>query len=515
MEQIEAISAGEVVLDDVVLIANIIGSSSAGTTEIDLVRSFAEINLFEDIFSNSLYGNILISDSNNLLDQLSIQGLEGIRIRFRTPGLSDKQTIYKTFGIYAISDQQVIMNDRLQSYRLHFASLEFLNDAMSRPLNRSMPTSADGIGESGDEIVSFVFSKYVTKASGNHIGRNIGLDENGNMIKDEPSKLIMGFPAYDFSEYSTGKYENVLEDETGSFKGSCKMRFIVPNWSPLKTISHATNKSIPSNKNHAGTFLFYESNKAFHYVSIDELIEHGKKDGGQIFKYKYDPANLSTDPGAQGYTRNVVREYSRVLNFDVQKNFNLLDNQNMGFFGAQIRSIDMVLKRYREHNYSAEDDYDNHSHTSDKVIGMFPHAPTKLFGDEKAKIDPRANVLYRYREPYFLFDKDTETPLVTQPNWTPQRMARMSSLSNYSLQISVHGRTDIKVGDTIYFEFPGLNSVDKTDKYFNGFFLVTAIRHVVTPLKHMMTLEIVKEGLQQEPDKPYKTAPDIPYFDVA
>lgn len=513
-EQIEVTAAGEVVIDEVILIANIVGGSGAGVIEVDLARSFAEINLFEDIFSNSLYGNILISDSNNLLNQLSIQGLEGLRLKFHTPGLTDKQTIYKTFGIYSITDQQVLMNDRLQSYRLHFASLEFLNDALQRPLNRAMPSQDDGIDPFAHEIVPFVFAKYVTKSTGNFIPRNFGVDNNSNMVKTEPSKLIMGFADYDFEYYKTGKYDNVLLDPLDSTESGTKLKFIVPNWSPLKTISYVTNKSIPNDKKSAGTFVFYESNKAFHYCSIDTLIEFGKLVGGKIFTYIYDPANLKPE-GSASFARDIDREYARVLNFSVQKNFNLLDNQNMGLFGAQIRTVDPVLKRYREHNYSAEADYDNHEHTADKNIGMFPHAPNEMFGRKETKIDPRANVVYRYREPFFLFDKDTENPLVTQPLWLSQRMARLASLSNYSLQIVVNGRTDIKVGDMITYESPGLNTQDAVDKYFNGYFLVTAIRHVVTPIKHTMTLEIIKEGLEAEPDLPYNTAPEISYNDAA
>lgn len=508
-EKIKVTAAGEIQIDELMLLVLL----EKGTFEIDISRVFAEINLFEDLFSNSMYGNILIADSNNLLDQLSIQGLEGLRIDMRTPGLSEKQRINKTFGIYAISDQQVLNNDRYQAYRLHFCSLELLGDALTKPLNRPIPSKSDNVGQLQHEIVPFIYKKYFIREGGNYIPRNLKLEDQ-TMTKDGTSDLVLGAALYDHTtmEFSGDQSEIDIYSD-GTSDGNVKMQFIAPNWTPLKTINWVTNRSIPKTKEQAGSFLFYESNKAYHYASVDALIKAGRDGTAQIFKYQYDPSNLAAPDkkASNTYKLDVAGEYGRVLKVEVQNYLNLLDSQNMGYFGMQLRLIDPLLKRYREQNFSSADVYEKQEHTvgveaAKKAVQMVPKAPNLMLGRKDTVIDQRRNIAIRHRQPYFMFDNDKENPVVNSPQWLAYRAARMAALTNFSLQILVNGRTDMKVGVVINFQYPSLrgDKEDKKtdqDKYFNGFFLVTAIRHFISPIKHQMTLEIMKDGLEQVADK--------------
>mgnify|MGYP006186270135 FL=1 len=69
--------AGEFILDKCELI------SSAGISA-DLSKIIAEINIFEDIFSNALTGSIIITDTNNLVDNMPIIGQEYISLKITT-----------------------------------------------------------------------------------------------------------------------------------------------------------------------------------------------------------------------------------------------------------------------------------------------------------------------------------------------------------------------------------------------------------------------------------------------
>lgn len=518
-QQIKVTHAGEVQIEEISLIANIIRGSPKAI-EIDLRAIFVEINLFEDIFSPALYGNILISDSNNFLDQLSIQGLEGIRINFKTPGIDDRdQRIFKTFGIYAISDQEIHLNERLQTYRLHFCSLEMLSDALSPVLNRPLPAKNDGIKPVGHELVAFLFNKFYTREGLDFVPRNLLVSMEGDTSRFDVSDLVLGAAPYNYKEckqykgYRNVKIESPLKEgdsgsggEAGSATGTNKIQTIATNWSPLKAINWIVNRTVPATQEWGGSFLFYESNKAYHFSSINALIKSGKKNTAPYFIFKYTPANLKKDgDNTSGFSKDVQGDYERVLKFSVNWNLNVLDNVDFGYFGAHLRTIDPILKRYREFNYSSEKVYDKMEHTvsKDVPIGMFPKAPPKMLGKEQAPlIDPRRNVVVRYKEPYFLFD-NSQNAIVSPTEWITQRMARLSSLTNFSLHLGINGRTDMKVGDVIEFQYPSLRGKDtddsskSTDKYFNGFFLITAISHFVTQKAHRMTLEVIKDGLEE------------------
>src|SRR5574343_453569 len=304
-EKIEVTSAGEIRVDEVTLIVNAPKGTGTIQTEIDLRAVFAEINLYEDLFSNALYGNILISDSNNLIETLAIFGLEGLRIDVRTPGLSDAQRIYKTFTIYAITEQDTINNDRLQVYRLHFCSSELMVDALSKPLNRALPSKDDNVEATASSLVPFIFKRYFVRLGGNSIPRNLIL-KDGEPNKDAVSDLVLGAPGYDHTE---------LDNEGGVYFGedsktTNKIKFIAPNWTPLKCINWIANRAVPEKKTRGGSFLFYESNKAFHFTSVDSLLKD--KSTIETFFYEYSPPNIQNHlVDSEGFSKDVAKDMRR------------------------------------------------------------------------------------------------------------------------------------------------------------------------------------------------------------
>ena len=56
----------------------------------DLREQVATITVFEDIFSNSITGNISFVDTNNLIANASIVGQEKLKLVIVTPNAEDK-----------------------------------------------------------------------------------------------------------------------------------------------------------------------------------------------------------------------------------------------------------------------------------------------------------------------------------------------------------------------------------------------------------------------------------------
>ena len=83
--------AGDVDIQELTII------SSKGTF-LDVRDYLSELNLYEDIFSPSLYGNLLLSDSRNLIKELPIIGDEYLVVKFKTPTI--EAPIEKTFRIF-------------------------------------------------------------------------------------------------------------------------------------------------------------------------------------------------------------------------------------------------------------------------------------------------------------------------------------------------------------------------------------------------------------------------------
>ena len=80
-----------------------ISIASPNTGQISDISGFMlEINLYENIFSSCMSGNLIVADAINLITNLPLMGNEYIRIKLRTPTLEDSPSnvIQKTFQIY-------------------------------------------------------------------------------------------------------------------------------------------------------------------------------------------------------------------------------------------------------------------------------------------------------------------------------------------------------------------------------------------------------------------------------
>jgi len=87
--------AGEVRIEELKLI-------TSGNDIIDLNEFLVELNIFEDIFTNYMYGTVVLTDSRNLIDKFNIHGEELLNIKLRTPTFPDNAVIKKSFRVFRL-----------------------------------------------------------------------------------------------------------------------------------------------------------------------------------------------------------------------------------------------------------------------------------------------------------------------------------------------------------------------------------------------------------------------------
>lgn len=136
--------AGDVDIESLTII-------SATGTKLDVKDYLVELNLYEDLFSNALYGTIQLSDSRNLLKELPIIGNEVLIVKVKTPSFT--KSIDKQFRIYSITDRSIVRDQSTQLYTLHFCSQEVINDSIT-PLYKSFNGRID-------EVVKKIYDDYL------------------------------------------------------------------------------------------------------------------------------------------------------------------------------------------------------------------------------------------------------------------------------------------------------------------------------------------------------------------
>ena len=214
----ELSAPGDVDIEDLYII-------SAEGTHVFVLDYLVEFNIYEDIFSNFLTGDIVISDSANLIGSLPIQGKEYIVIKFTTPGMQD--TVSKTFRIYSVTDRLVTNDRTTQLYTLNFCSQECLTDSVT-PLYYPFEGSID-------TVVDKIFNEYISNK------RTFTVSPSGSLSESKEKTQI-----------------KILT------KTDNRVKFISPGWTPFKCINWLSSKAIPLN-GESCNFLFWESNKNFYF----------------------------------------------------------------------------------------------------------------------------------------------------------------------------------------------------------------------------------------------------------
>ena len=78
--------AGEVNFDTLEIL-------TSGGLKLDILDITVSIDIFEDIFKNTITGSLVIGDTENILSNFKIVGQELLRLKIRTPGLTEKSDI--------------------------------------------------------------------------------------------------------------------------------------------------------------------------------------------------------------------------------------------------------------------------------------------------------------------------------------------------------------------------------------------------------------------------------------
>jgi len=439
--------AGEVRIEQLKLI-------NSSNEIVDLTEFIVELNLFEDIFKNYMHGNLVLTDSRNLIDLFNIHGEEFLNIKLRTPSFPDFEVIEKTFRVFKLSDRTIVRDTNTQNFVLHFISIEFFYDV-------SLPLFAPFEGTVTD-IAGTIFSDFIASS------RNFDISESGNEIRENPKPT-----------------ELIVINEASN-----KVKFISPGWSPFKCINWLASKAIPKDGT-AKNYIFFESSKNFYFGTLENLFKDAHENKNYLGRYLISASNVRDNKNSQ----NVNREMFLAKDVEMVETTDYIKNYTSGYLGSRLIYLDMVNKEYELIDYDHTESYEKQYHTSGKGTEAKP-----LFNKDTFKNFATNISFYPKNSKLFNDYKDNISEKMSEIHGN--RLSSLLELTNIKMNMTVPGRTDAEVGRIIYFEYPSMGAKDETDtgssaqdKLYSGFYLITAIHHKVNKFEHTMTMEVIKDSL--------------------
>ncbi len=411
---------------------------------LDIRDLMVEFNIYEDLNSQFMSGDMTLIDATNAIQELPITGFERLEFFLRSPN-TDKGFDFSVKSghpmfVYAL-ENRAGGNPRSQVYTLKFISLEAIRDNQTR--------------------VSQAFSGSIDQ---------MVLDVCYNYLKTK---------------------KDVLVEET---KGTHK--FVVPRVKPTTAIKFLRRNARSLSFENSG-MLFFENAGGFQFKSYEGLF--CKKDGTpRAIKAHYSPKvkNVGED---DTYNAQSVENY-RVLT-----QFNTLQNTAHGVYASRLITHDLYNKTFATHDFDYNLEYPKQNHleqdaTGEKrdnngILPFFNYDKGETFGSKNE------GVLFLQSETAKVHNTHE---LPQSKDILQKRVSQHLAVNSLALEITVPGNSEINVGDIVHFAMPKHSEfipedVNDQDIYLTGRYLISAARHQISIVskKHTTILELVKDSFNK------------------
>lgn len=284
--------AGDVIVENCTL------TSIASGNTLNITNQIITLQVFEDMFSPFISGNIIVKESLDVLNSLPITGQEWLDIHVRTPSFDDKVDIKGKFFVYKISDRDFVA-ERNVVYKLHFISEHALKDAST--------IISKGYKGKISDIAKTIMSDWVGET-------NIGdIEETKN-----------------------------------------NTRYVSNYWNPSKNLNFLCNNAV--NADDAPSYLAFQNRDGFNFKSLHKMY---KTDAVQMFNYNLKGREVLETGQAM---RLIDNDYKRINSIELPDSFDNVYKMTQGAFASTLHSYDVVTKEYKVDKFQYRDNFDKRAH---------------------------------------------------------------------------------------------------------------------------------------------------------
>jgi hypothetical protein len=471
--------AGDYKLDAIVLHNHQNEGIDPADQGIDITPLVIEMNIYEGIEKTSITGSLVITDSNNLIAKLPIQGTERISFKLSTPGAHEEAHVVDCsertghpMHVYKVSDRRQL-NEGTQSYVLHFCSRELLRNLRTR--------------------VSESFSGRI----------------------DQMVYKILGDPDY-------------LDSRKRLFfqKTRNQDKITIPNKRPFDAINMLSLRALADDSKGAG-YYFYQTTKGFHFRSFESMCVDSRGNPRQIKQeFNFMPMN-NNDPKITGSrTMNeeevdkVTHDYTSVESYTFNNtSHDVALNQMVGTYGHRVITHNLYDKSYKESDFHYHNYYNDTKHVdgpNPAVVGTPVDYDDKGVSDyPESRVSVMPTTRFAHGEDTGSFGIDAEQDGII----TAARVSQNNAVtSGTNLKLTVKGQSYLEPGDVIKFNILSVenkqDSQGALDPQFAGRYIISKIRHRVAGGEYIQVLECVKDSVfrpyRSDGEKSYK-AKQLPY----
>ena len=275
---------------------------------IELADIVGELNIYEDMFSNTLSANIIVEDTWNIIGKFPIVGHELITILMDTPEAENEMVL--EFRVYKIDDYEKT-SQRAATYTIQLISAEYLLN-LGQSISKSYPNSLTS------DIVRSIFDDLYLRES----------DMNVKFVDIEPT-------------------QNVND-------------IWIPNWKPFEAINWLASKSVPETKM-GSNYMFYENRDGFNFKSIETLAD--VEDPVETYFQTVKSVTQGSNPNVP-----IKDQHLALTNYSIEHTFDIVSNISMGLYASKVIYHDMINRTYAVNDYNYVTKWSEHKHIGESML---------------------------------------------------------------------------------------------------------------------------------------------------
>ena len=424
---------------------------------IDAAAGIVDIKYYENILSNTISLNVIVTETGEsdgsignkgMLDELPIRGGNKAHIIIEDHDGGTLEFKGDT-GLYVNRVRNVLPGTQKDVYSLDFAPREFFANEQCRVVRRY------------DGIVSGNIEKILQE----------------NLVDDVGIKTK----------------KDIEADETLT-----NYNFIGNERKPFNVCTWLASKSVPPPTGGLGGeagYLFYETHDGFKFKSIDGLFDEKKNEPKGKFIFN----NTADLP--KGYD-------GKILDYSIERDMNLQSNLSIGMYSNRTIFFDFYAMHFKTRDFSVDE---SGGAELDKGAG----SKGKLTHGGKDDIDavadefrlPVSRIMNRVLDVGTLpsgedIDEQLEhwknspfEPTYDAAGTMVQSIMRYNQLFSIKINITIPGNFNLRAGDLLQCDFPGLTTDPNTDvnQQSGGIYMISSLCHNLTPRDTYTSLTLVRD----------------------
>ena len=522
----------------------ILSPSNPNPVELNAIGVFQELNIYEDLFSNVLRGTLRFLDNQGLAETIPIIGDETLRLSFSTSlagvgssvqlgdklesGSKAEEALMQKFKVYDCKETPT--GERTKEYELFFVSEEYIHSTKMR-----------------------VSKGYKGKFYGSSAPAKQAKDRS--IVEDIIKKINKHVPTSDQKKIfieKTGTPQNIIIPNWTPFQAInfCASRSLSYN-EENSEVENPENNQLPNAP--GSLFVFYEKlGTGFFYESIESMIIK-QKSQGNIPLYQYSPKTAGGLSNKIGLDFFGVEQFEIKSSFKTLENlgFGMYGSKLIAYDPIRMKYDEVKYDYYEKEDSPTKEKKDEGTgatiietdptqakddsqrifadfiatdiHPTERTQNKLISENSDFLGSNDAAI--RLATTTKSHDTMFVAPPkpdgaNTSAPVVSSTNigvtsttfkdseakpnqienWLLQREMQVQEFGNIVVTFNIAGNSSRHVGDLIRFEIPtsipadGSMGVDLGHQLYSGYYLVSKIRHIITPTEYKTDLELIKNS---------------------